>query len=244
MSSEEQGIEGVGWAVDEYAEVDLNDKRLERRCQGLAETLGKQPAASINCACEDWADSKAAYRFVSNEKVSREKLLEPHIKRTVERMKNHAMVLAIQDTTFLNFTGHSKTRDLGVIGPKKQNQRGFGLHSTLVVTPQGQPLGLLTQMMVERAVDEPDQELAEERPPLVAGTPRRPDKHQRVSGCVKGKGCFGRQEAAGGFASLRNFGREWGDEFRDDQADREGQHSADEMKYGDQSRFDVHFESP
>lgn len=155
MSSEEQGIEGVGWAVDEYAEVDLNDKRLERRCQGLAETLGKQPAASINCACEDWADSKAAYRFVSNEKVSREKLLEPHIKRTVERMKNHAMVLAIQDTTFLNFTGHSKTRDLGVIGPKKQNQRGFGLHSTLVVTPQGQPLGLLTQMMVERAVDEP-----------------------------------------------------------------------------------------
>jgi hypothetical protein len=70
-------------------------------------------------------------------------------------MKNYPTVLAIQDTTFLNFTRHPKTQGLGVIGPKKHNQRGFGLHSTLVVTPQGQPLGLLTQTILERPVDEP-----------------------------------------------------------------------------------------
>lgn len=154
MPAEYQNDE-VGWAAEEFFDVDLDDKRLDRRCQALVEKLGKQPMASINQACEDWSDSKAAYRFVDNEKVSARKLLEPHIKRTVERIKSYPVVLAIQDTTFLNFSGHPKTRNLGEIGAKKQNQRGFGLHSTLVVTPQGQPLGMLDQTILERAVGQP-----------------------------------------------------------------------------------------
>lgn len=152
---EEHQDDEVGWVAEEFFDIDLEDKRLDRRCQELAEKLGKQPTASINQACEDWADSKAAYRFVDNKKVSAGKLLEPHIKRTVERMKNYPVVLAIQDTTFLNFTSHPKTKDLGEIGAKKQNQRGFGLHSTLVVTPKGQPLGLLDQAILERPVGQP-----------------------------------------------------------------------------------------
>ncbi|MCI0554308.1 MAG: IS4 family transposase [Anaerolineae bacterium] len=154
MSEEHQDAE-VGWAVEEFSEVDLDDKRLDRRCQELAEKLGKQPMVSINQACEDWADSKAAYRFVDNEKVSARKLLKPHTTRTIERMKNHKLVLAVQDTTFLNFTSHPKTKGLGEIGAKKQHQRGFGLHSTLIVTPQGQPLGLLDQAILERPVGQP-----------------------------------------------------------------------------------------
>ena len=70
--------------------------------------------------------------------------LSPHSKRTLERMQGHAVVLAIQDTMFLNFTQHSNTDGLGEIGRKSQNQRGFGMHSTLVVSSAGQPLGLLT----------------------------------------------------------------------------------------------------
>lgn len=153
--TEERQDDEVGWAVEEFSAVDLKDKRLDRRCQALAEKLSKQPMASLNQACEDWADSKAAYRFVDNEKVSASKLLEPHTKRTVARMKSHPVVLAIQDTTFLNFTGHPKTKDLGEIGAKKHNQRGFGLHSTLVVTAQGHPLGLLDQAILERPIGQP-----------------------------------------------------------------------------------------
>jgi hypothetical protein len=41
------------------------------------------------------------------------------------------------------------------IGTKGQNQRGFGLHSTLAVTPSGQPLGVLTQAFVERPLGAP-----------------------------------------------------------------------------------------
>jgi hypothetical protein len=151
----EQLKEEVSWAVEEFAQVDLSDERLERRCQKLADELSKQPTAPINQACEDWADSKAAYRFMDNEKVAPDKILSPHTQRTVERMTGHAVVLAIQDTTFLNYTHHPKTKGLGEIGAKRQNQRGFGLHTTLAVTPEGQPLGMLTQEYLERTIGEP-----------------------------------------------------------------------------------------
>ena len=44
---------------------------------------------------------------------------------------------------------------LGAIGNKRQHQRGFGMHSTLAVTTQGMPLGLLTQAFFTRPEDEP-----------------------------------------------------------------------------------------
>ena len=101
------------WAATEFASIDLNDKRLDRRCLKLAEDLGRQPSASINQACEDWADSKAAYRFFDNEQVKPEGVLSPHTQRTLTRMQGHAVVLAVQDTTFFNYTHHPETKGLG-----------------------------------------------------------------------------------------------------------------------------------
>ena len=98
----------LSWAVEEFAQIDLKDERLNRRCQILADALGKQPTAPINQACEDWAESKGAYRFMDNEKVTPGEILAPHIQRTVERMKGYQTVLAVQDTTFLNYSSSEK----------------------------------------------------------------------------------------------------------------------------------------
>jgi len=143
------------WAVKEFAQVELQDARLNRRCRELAITLGQQPNAPINQACEEWPDTKAAYRFFDNDDVTPARILAPHHQCTVERMRKHALVLAVQDTTFFNYTHHPQTEGLGEIGTKKQNQRGFGMHSTLAVTPAGVPLGLLTQAFFTRPIGEP-----------------------------------------------------------------------------------------
>jgi hypothetical protein len=143
------------WAEEEFAAVALQDVRLNRRCQVLASVLEQQPMVPINQACEDWADTKAAYRFMDNPKVSPAAIVAPHCERTVERMKAHAVVLAVQDTTFFNYTAHPQTEGLGEIGKKEQQQRGFGMHTTLAVTPHGLPLGLLTQTFFTRPVGEP-----------------------------------------------------------------------------------------
>lgn len=120
----------------------------------MAGALEPQKTEPINQACEDWADTKAAYRFFDNPKVSPERILSSHYERTVKRMQSHAVVLAVQDTTFLNYTHHPQTEGLGEIGTQAQNQRGFGMHSTLAVTSQGLPLGLLTQPFFERPIGE------------------------------------------------------------------------------------------
>ena len=128
-----QKSENKSWAAVEFSKIRLKDKRLNLRCQKVARALEQQSTEPINQACEDWADTKAAYRFFDNPKVSPEKILRPHYERTVKRMKSHALVLAVQDTTFLNYTHHPQTEGLGEIGTKAQNQRGFGMHSTLAL---------------------------------------------------------------------------------------------------------------
>jgi hypothetical protein len=143
------------WCLEELAAVEFQDARLNSRCIDLAAQLAMQPNGPINQACEDWADTKAAYRFFDNDKTTPERIRAPHHQRTVERMAQHNQVLAVQDTCFLNYTHHPQTKGLGAIGTKGQNQSGFGMHSTLAVTPQGMPLGLLTQDFFIRPKDEP-----------------------------------------------------------------------------------------
>jgi hypothetical protein len=88
------------WAVEEFAQVELQDARLNRHCQELAVTLGQQPNAPINQACEEWPDTKAAYHFFDNSAVTPAGILAPHHQCTVERMRKHALVLAMQDRNF------------------------------------------------------------------------------------------------------------------------------------------------
>ena len=143
------------WCLDEFRGIELQDARLNARCSELAVQLAMQPSVPLNQACEDWAAAKAAYRFFDNDDVTPQLIQAPHQQRTVARMTFHPRVLAVQDTTFLNYTHHPQTEGLGPIGKKSQKQRGFGLHSTLAVLPDGLPLGLLTQAVLTRPENEP-----------------------------------------------------------------------------------------
>jgi len=131
------------WSEKEFEEINLGDERLNRRIIKLAEELSKQPQAFINQASEDWADAKAAYRFFDNEKVSAEKIMIAHQSRVQQRMKEYKRVLAIQDTTEIDYTTHRKVTGLGQIGNEKG--KGLMMHTSLIVTTQGLPLGLLAQ---------------------------------------------------------------------------------------------------
>ncbi|MFT6178125.1 MAG: hypothetical protein ACJAQT_002881 [Akkermansiaceae bacterium] len=50
-----------GWAEEEFADVDLGDKRRNQRLVHLCGRLSKAPESAINQACEDWSETKAAY---------------------------------------------------------------------------------------------------------------------------------------------------------------------------------------
>jgi hypothetical protein len=144
----------TSWCEEELGGVKLGDKRLDMRLVEIASKLAAQPTASINQACEDWADAKAAYRLFDNAKVQAKKILSPHQERTRGRMKNHGLVLAVQDTTLLDYSQHPKTKGVGSIGTKKQDLSGFVMHATLALTPGGLPLGVLTKEIWVRSDEE------------------------------------------------------------------------------------------
>jgi hypothetical protein len=140
----------AGWSVREFAGLDLGDARLNRRLLTMAEAFGAHPQASINQASEDWQATTAAYAFFANPTVEPRDILVPHQPRTLERMAAEELVLAVQDTCFLNDTHHPATTGLGPIGG---GQPGLVLHTTMACTPQGLPLGILDQRIWARPAE-------------------------------------------------------------------------------------------
>ena len=67
----------MGWAEEEFETIDLGDRRLNQRAVLLAERLGQKPGASIPGACESWAETAAAYRFLGNAQVGWEEKSSP-----------------------------------------------------------------------------------------------------------------------------------------------------------------------
>ena len=152
----------AGWSVREFHGLDLGDARLNRRLLIMAEAFGAQPAAPINQASADWQDTLAAYAFFARERALPAEILLPHQQRTLERMAAHApLILAREDTTFLNFTHHPATSGLGPIGG---GQRGLVMHSTLAFTPQGLPQRLLDQQIWARPEPEHAAKRTKQRP--------------------------------------------------------------------------------
>src|SRR5438552_19130847 len=84
--------------------ADFGDERLDARVITLLSALGNRPNLSIPAACGGRAEMKAAYRFFDNDKVSFDKVLEPHIARTVERLAEQKVALLVQDTSEIDLT--------------------------------------------------------------------------------------------------------------------------------------------
>jgi hypothetical protein len=73
-----------------------------------------------------------------------DKILQAHYESTLERLKGEKIVLAVQDTTSLDYSTHPETEDLGIIGRGSQRDIiGLLLHDTMAYSPEGVPLGLV-----------------------------------------------------------------------------------------------------
>src|ERR1041384_3718917 len=132
----------AAWATHEFAHAYLADKRHTKRLQMIATAFAQQPTASIPEACGTLAEVKAIYRFVENDAIVAAAIREPDHTATLQRVSLHPVILAVQDTTSLNYSTHPCTEGLG---PICHSSKSIGLlvHSTLAITPTGQPLGFL-----------------------------------------------------------------------------------------------------
>jgi len=131
------------WVRDEFAQADLPDERHLWRLQMITTAFAHKPTAPIPEACSGWAEAKGAYRFLANDRIPASSIRQAHEQATLQRVQPHPVVLAVQDTTTLNYSTHPKTKGLGLLGSHSPKHIGLLLHSTLAITPGGQPLGFL-----------------------------------------------------------------------------------------------------
>lgn len=125
--------------------MDLGDVRLNRRLESLVEQLLDHPRASIPEACGTWAATIGAYRLLDNESVHPEAIVAGVGQATVARCPREGVLLAVQDTTSIDYTSHRATQGIGPLESTVKN--GVLIHTTLAVTPDGTPVGLLDQQL-------------------------------------------------------------------------------------------------
>lgn len=144
----EEGLGSGEWAKQEFGSVELGDKRLRDRLISIVEDRAKHPDASyLEAADGDRYAAKGYYYFIDNARdtLNPESMLATHRKRTIERMMSQEMVLVVQDTTDLNFSTRHHIKGLGLLGSNQTGAESLGLklHSSLALTVEGVPLGVL-----------------------------------------------------------------------------------------------------
>lgn len=130
----------------ELSKAKFGDKRLSQRLGMISDLMSEKPGKSIPESMGDEAATEGAYRFLRNERVQAEKILEPHFRATCQRLKQVSKALVIHDTTQFKFSGEQWREGLGwlkgsrSVGVKTQ---GFMGHFSLAVScSDNQPLGL------------------------------------------------------------------------------------------------------
>lgn len=144
------------WALNEFGGANFGDSRLTTRLIKLADHLAALPESSINQACGSWSEAKAAYRFFQNESILESEILNAHVKKTVERTKSYDTILAIQDTCYISYKNHGKTKGLGIIASRIRSKTtnfktpGLVMHTSFALTTDGLAVGLLDQKIHSR----------------------------------------------------------------------------------------------
>jgi hypothetical protein len=141
------------WFDRELAGCSFADERLSKRLRKLVAQIGSAMGQSIPLVCQDWANTKAAYRFLSNDRVSESDILAGHFQSTRDRTAaTDGPVLVLHDTTEFTYQRES-TNAIGITKSinsgwdkagrlRSHTVCGILMHSSLAVTSEGLPLGL------------------------------------------------------------------------------------------------------
>src|SRR5262245_15527175 len=130
--------------MDVWVEWELDggmfpDQRLKARLGRLLSDLGQRIGGTVPMACQDWAATKAAYRFFDNRRVDEGVILARHFAATKARFAaTSGPVLVLHDTTEFSFQRNTPEAIGKLSLLKGRHARhtvcGLLMHSSLVVT--------------------------------------------------------------------------------------------------------------
>ena len=128
------------WASAELQGANFGHERFRPNAIKMLTRLGENPGLSFSSACGP-AVRKSANRLFSSSTID---LQQGHVEQTVQRCSGFALVLALEDTTDVNYDGHKAKQGMGHLGGPRDT-KGINIHSVLCTSDQGEPLGLIGQ---------------------------------------------------------------------------------------------------
>lgn len=138
--------------TSDFTELDLGDIRRNERFTTIINKVIEHSGQSIPQRNKDWYDTKATYQFFSNEDITLANIQQAiHVHGALNVPRDVEFVLIPHDTSSVSYYG-LEADGLGYLENKLG--RGFLLHSSLAVSPLGNPLGLLHQQIWTRQPEE------------------------------------------------------------------------------------------
>ncbi|EOX1764431.1 IS4 family transposase [Vibrio cholerae] len=140
------------WASEIFSQAQLGDLRRTKRLIVLASNLSDKLGQSLVQSSTSAADIEAAYRFTRNKAINAQAIAESGFLATAKRVNQYDCLLALEDTTSLEFKHQTVRDEMGHTSSNKHS-RGMHAHSVLLFAPQQQHVvGLIEQKRWTRDV--------------------------------------------------------------------------------------------
>ena len=167
------------WVTEEFQTLDLGDARRDKRLMSLLADLAPQPTVSLPAAVGGGrAETEAVYRFFENDHFDFTDILTPHCDATLERVRQHKVVVLAQDTSEIDLT-RPKQQVEGTGPLDGGTRRGCLLHAMHAFTDSGVSLGTARAETWARADQSPSAKTKVDRDKQRKKTPIEDKESQR-----------------------------------------------------------------
>ena len=130
---------GLVRSVDDFRQLDLGHESRNKRARQIVEVVSRSPEKGFP-SIMNTAELEGFYRFINNEAVSAEALLEPHLDSTRQRCFKAGAIVVAHDTTAFRFS--TPREGLGHVG--RGSGHGYFAHVALAIGQSDRvPLGVL-----------------------------------------------------------------------------------------------------
>ncbi|MEM9681264.1 MAG: IS4 family transposase [Bacteroidota bacterium] len=129
----------------------FGDQRLSNRFSKICHQFSSNLNGTIPESSIKRSSIKATYNFFHNDKVSVDKMIAGHLEvhqKDRDQVQKQVLLVA-QDSSDLVYSGKRSSADFGPLLCK--NNRGCKLHSSLMISPSGVPIGLFKQSSIIRS---------------------------------------------------------------------------------------------
>ena len=140
------------WAEQEFGLAELGNLGRLKRLIAIGERVAAAPGGKITEVFTDSASREGAFRFVQNDLVSEEELMQAAHLACAERSNAYEFAYVPVDQTSLNLTDEAGGKGLGDVGRSCDSARGLQVMTAIAISPDGTPLGISGQSFWARQV--------------------------------------------------------------------------------------------